>query len=159
MAIAIFVKFNGIDGESRDAAHKGEIDVLDWNWGLSQSGSMHTGTAGGKANVQDLSIRKLVDKATTVLQLHCFNGKRIDEVKLSVYKMGETPLEYVMITMKKVMISSITSHGANGAEALQEEVTLNFAEVKFEYQPQDQHGKADGGKVEVSWNIAENVKA
>ncbi len=158
MAIAIFAKFNGIEGECRDAAHKGETDIIDWRWGLSQSGSMHTGTAGGKASVQDLIINKMVDKSTPVLQLHCFNAKRIDEVKLSVYKMGEEPLEYTTITMKKVLVSSINNGGENGKEGLTEEVRLNFAEVKFEYQPQGQDGKADGGKVEVAWNIAENVK-
>ena len=63
MSIAIFIKFNGIEGESKDAAHTGETDVMDWRWGLSQSGSMHTGTAGGKASVQDLIINKMVDIA------------------------------------------------------------------------------------------------
>ena len=157
MSIAIFAKFSGIDGESKDAAHTGETDVSNWHWGLSQSGSMHTGTAGGKASVQDLVIHKMVDKSTPTLQLHCFNAKRLDDVKLSVYKMGEEPVEYTTITMKKVLISSINSGGDNGGDGLLEEVTLNFEEVKFEYQP-CKEGKADGGKVEVAWNIAKNAK-
>lgn len=158
MSIAMFVKFDGIEGESKDAAHTGETDILDWRWGLSQSGSMHTGTAGGKASVQDLIINKMVDKATPVLQLHCFNAARIAEVKLSVYKMGTDPVEYTAITMKQVLISSINNGGENGKEGLTEEVRLNFAEVKFEYQP-TKDGKADGGKVEMAWNIAKNAKA
>lgn len=159
MAIAIFVKFNGIDGESKDAAHKGEVDVLSWSWGMSQSGSMHTGTAGGKASVNDMMITKMVDKSSPILKLQCFNAKRVDEVKLSAYKMGEEPLEYVTITMNDVLISGITDSGENGAEGLIENVSLNFAKVKYEYQPQGKDGKADGGKVEMAWNIAENAKA
>jgi type VI secretion system secreted protein Hcp len=158
MAIAMFAKFAGIEGESQDGVHLGEVDLKDWRWGLSQSGSMHTGTAGGKAAVQDLVLHKMVDKATPVLQLYCFNAERIDEVKLSVYKMGKEPVEYTTITMKKVLVSSINNGGENGQDGLLEEVTLNFAEVKFEYQP-CKDGIADGGKVEVAWNIAKNEKA
>lgn len=157
MTIAMFAKFSGIDGESKDAAHAGEIDIKDWRWGLSQSGSMHKDTGGGRASVQDLIIHKMVDKATTVLQLHCFNGEPIDEVKVSVYKMGKDPIEYTTITMKKVRIASISNGGEDGQEGLLEEVSLNFAEVKFEYQP-CKDGKPDGGKVETAWNIATNAK-
>ena len=159
MAIAIFVKFNGIPGESKDAAHKDEVDVLSWSWGMSQSGSMHTGTAGGKASVNDMMISKMVDKSSPVLKLQCFNAKRVDEVKLSAYKMGEEPLEYVTITMNDVLISGIADSGENGSEGLMENVSLNFGKVKYEYQPQGKDGKADGGKVEMAWNIAENAKA
>ncbi|GHT96060.1 hypothetical protein AGMMS49545_20160 [Betaproteobacteria bacterium] len=28
----IFLKISGIEGESQDATHKGEIEVLGWNW-------------------------------------------------------------------------------------------------------------------------------
>ncbi|MEJ2387700.1 MAG: type VI secretion system tube protein Hcp, partial [Chromatiaceae bacterium] len=39
----MFIKFDGIDGESKDDKHKGEHDVLAWSWGMSQSGSAHIG--------------------------------------------------------------------------------------------------------------------
>ncbi|HEY7575111.1 MAG TPA: type VI secretion system tube protein Hcp, partial [Thermoanaerobaculia bacterium] len=28
-----FLKIDGIEGESQDGKHKGEIDVLSWSWG------------------------------------------------------------------------------------------------------------------------------
>ena len=34
-----FLKLDGIAGESTDAAHKGEIDVESWSWGVSNRGS------------------------------------------------------------------------------------------------------------------------
>jgi type VI secretion system secreted protein Hcp len=43
MAVDFFLKLDGIPGESKDKAHKGEIDVLAWSWGMSQSGTMHMG--------------------------------------------------------------------------------------------------------------------
>ena len=35
-AFDYFLKLDGIPGESIDAKHKGEIDVLSWSWGESQ---------------------------------------------------------------------------------------------------------------------------
>ena len=70
MAVDITLKIDGVDGESKIDGHEGEIDVLAWSWGHeSQSGSMHVGGGGGagKANIQDVSLTKYVDKASTNL--------------------------------------------------------------------------------------------
>ena len=48
MAVDMFLDLEGeIRGESQDAKHSKEIDVLAWSWGMSQSGSFHTGGGGG----------------------------------------------------------------------------------------------------------------
>ena len=44
MAQDIFIKINGIDGESQDVTHKNEIEVLSWDWGVVQKSSMHAGS-------------------------------------------------------------------------------------------------------------------
>ena len=36
-AVDMFIKIEGIDGEAKDADHKGEIDVLSWSWGESRT--------------------------------------------------------------------------------------------------------------------------
>jgi len=36
MAVDMFLKIDGIPGESTDARHRDEIDVLSYNWGKSQ---------------------------------------------------------------------------------------------------------------------------
>jgi len=79
-----------IKGESKDRAQgpKGDCDVLAWSWGMSQSGSFHTGGGGGagKANIQDISFTKWVDKATPALMKHLTKGTHIDEVILHQYE-------------------------------------------------------------------------
>jgi len=47
MAVDMFLKLGDIKGESQDLAHRDEIDITNWGWGLSQTGSMHSGTGGG----------------------------------------------------------------------------------------------------------------
>lgn len=36
-AVDMFIKIEGIDGEAKDADHKGEIDILSWSWGESRN--------------------------------------------------------------------------------------------------------------------------
>jgi len=155
----MFLKMDDIKGESVDAKHKGEIDVLAWSWGLSQSGTTHVGGGGGagKVSVQDLSFTKYVDKSSPTLMLACCNGKHFKEAVLVVRKAGEKPLEYLKITMKEVLVSSISTGGSGGDDRLVESITLNFAEVKVEYVPQKPDGTGDAA-VEAGWNIAENIK-
>ena len=159
MAVDMFLKLDDIKGESVDSKHKDEMDVLSWSWGMSQSGTTHQGGGGGagKVSVNDLSITKYVDKASANLQLSCCNGKHFKEALLTVRKAGENPLEYLKITMKEVLIASVSTGGSGGEDRLTENVTLNFAEFKTEYTPQKPDGSGDAA-VEAGWNIAENVK-
>ena len=57
MSYAIFIKMDSITGESRDAKHKGEIDVLSWSWGVTNHPSEIAGKVGavsGKSSSSDL---------------------------------------------------------------------------------------------------------
>jgi type VI secretion system secreted protein Hcp len=160
MAVDMFIKIDDIEGESVDDVHAGEIDVLSWSWGMSQSGTTHSGPGGGagKVNVQDLSFTHYVDKASANLMKMCCNGKHFEEATLVVRKAGETPLEYMIITMKGGLISSVSTGGSGGEDRITENITLNFSEFKTEYVPQMADGSGDASVI-VGWNIANNVDA
>lgn len=161
MAVDMFLKLEGkgLEGESRDAVHGGEIDVLAWSWGASNSGTAHVGggSGSGKVNVQDISFTKYIDKASPELMLACCNGKHIPEAKLTVRKAGEKPLEYLIITMNDVLVSSVSTGGSGGEDRLTENVTLNFSKVKVNYTEQTEKGTA-GAKPAMGWDIAANTK-
>ncbi len=158
MAVDMFIKIEGVPGEARDSVHTAEIDVLAWSWGLSQSGTTHAGSGGGagKVNVQDLSFTKWVDKASPLLMLFCSNGKHVPTATLVVRKAGETPVEYITIKMIDVIVTSVSTGGSGGEDRLTENVSLNFAEVNFDYIEQTKEG-AEGDKPSYKWKIAENV--
>lgn len=154
MEVDMFLKLDDIKGESNDAKHKDEIDILTYSLGAVQSATTHTGSGGGagKVSVKDLSITKIVDKATPNLFLACCSGKHFKEAILTVRKAGEKPLEYLKIVMKQVLISSYSS--GNGTES----VSFNFAEISMEYVPQKADGSGDA-TILVGWDIARNVRA
>lgn len=157
MAVDMFLKLDDIKGESKDEKHKDEIDVLSWSWGMSQSGTTHQGTGGGagKVSVQDISVTKYVDKASPNLIKSCCSGKHFKEGLLTVRKAGGTPVEYIKITMKEVLIASVSTGGSGGEDRLTENVVLNFANFKLEYTPQKGDGSADSA-IEAMWNIPAN---
>ena len=158
MAVDMFIKLDNVTGESLDDKHKDEIDVLAWSWGMSQSGSSAMGGGGGagKVHVNDLSLTKYVDKASATLMRMCCDGTHIDKGKLVVRKAGKTPLEYIIVELKQVVITNVSSGGSHGEDRLTENVTLNFREFEYKYQKQKADGSPDGGPVTLNWNIAGN---
>lgn len=158
MASDMFIKIKDIKGESKDHAHKQEIDVLAWSWGMSNSGSAHVGggQGAGKVNVQDLHFTKYVDKSSPYLLLAAAKGTHIGEATLVVRKQGGTPLEYITITMQEIIITSVSTGGSGGEDRLTENVTLNFAKVKFKYIEQTEKG-AEGDKPDMGWDIQANT--
>lgn len=158
MALDQFLDIEGeISGESKDGTHKGEIDILAWSWGMSNAGSFHMGGGGGsgKANFQDLSCTKWLDKSSPTLQLYCANGDHFPKATLTVRKAGKKPLEYMIIEMENVLITSVSTGGSGGEDRLTENVTLNFEKVAVKYTEQKDTGDA-GEKKEFKWNIGAN---
>lgn len=160
MAVDIFLHLDKIKGESVDDKHPGKIDVLQWSWGMSQSGTTHLGPGGGsgKVNVQDISLTKYVDMATHDLLKHCATGTHIADGELIVRKAGATPLEYLKIKMTDIIISSYSTGGSgDGMDRVMETVTLNFAKYEVTYASQKNDG-SKGPEGKAGFDIAKNVE-
>ncbi|MEO7350414.1 MAG: type VI secretion system tube protein Hcp [Marmoricola sp.] len=158
MAMDMFLKIDGVLGESADQTHAGEIDVLAWSFGAANSGSTHlgSGAGAGKVNVQDLSLTKYVDKSSPLLMLACCNGRHNRTATLAIRKAGEKPFDYLVMEMTDVLVSSVSVGGSGGEDRLTENVTLNFARFKYSYTQQEIDGSTDT-PVSMSWNIAAHM--
>jgi len=157
MAVDIFLKLGDIEGDSADAVHAGEIDVLSWAWGMTQSGTMHTGSGGGagRVSVQDISFTKAVDRASPNLIKFCCNGASFPTATLTVRKAGDSPLEYLILELESVLITSVSLGGSGGEEQLTENVSLNFSKFKYSYTPQMDDGSGDAA-IDAGYDIRTN---
>ena len=155
--MSIFARIGTIKGESRDARHKDQIDVLSWSWGVSQSGTAGQGGGGvgaGKASFQDIHFTCPVGKASTNLALSCASGKHIKKAVLFVRKQGETQQDYYVLTLEDLLVSSYQSGDAAGGSSIPtDQFSLNYAKIKYEYKAQ----KADGS-LEAPRTMTRDIK-
>ena len=147
MAFDMFAKIGDIKGESRDAKHKDEIDVLSWSWGVSHSGSVTHGGGGGagKATFQDFNFTHRTDKASPLLMKSCATGTHIPEATITVRKAGKGQQDYLIIKMTDVLITSVALGTPGDEPSGAENVTLQTAKVDLEYKAQKPDGSLDAG--------------
>jgi type VI secretion system secreted protein Hcp len=160
MAVDMFLKLNGVAGESKDKIHTNEVDVLSWTWGMSNSGSAHVGggAGSGKVSLQDVTLSKYVDSSSPKLMLACCNGTHYPSALLTVRKAGgAAAVEYIKVKMEEVLIAGVGTGGSYNDDRLTENVMLNFSKVSVDYTPQDDKGAA-GTAIPFAWDIAANSK-
>ena len=149
---AIFVKFDGIDGESTEARHTKWSDVLSVSEGISRP---DTGTAGstrtrGAAQYKDIVISKELDKASVKLREALALGRVIPTVEIEVTATyGGARVTYFKYELKNVLISSfqMDASGNDQAGPPVESVSLNFEEITITYTEYDDAGAKKGDVV------------
>jgi type VI secretion system secreted protein Hcp len=158
MAVDMFLKLNGIKGESKDGKHKDEIHIESFSWGMSQTGAHGFGGGGGagKVSVHDISITKYVDKSSPYLMAYCCSGKHIPDGLITVRKAGDKPLEYLKIKLTDLLVSGV-QHAGSGSDLLTENVTLNFSKFHVDYQEQKPDGSGQPAG-EMGWDVKANQK-
>ncbi len=155
-----YLKIDGIEGESQDDKHKGEIDVESWSWGEKQSGSSAGGGGGGagKVSMQDFQFVMKVNKATPKLILACASGQHIKEATLTCRKAGGNQEEFLKYKFSDVLVSSYQTGGAGGVEIIpKEQISFNYAKMEVEYKEQKADGTL-GGSVKAGWDLKANKK-
>lgn len=143
----IFAKIGDIKGESIDAKHKDEIEVLSFSWGVNNSipgGGAGGGGGAGKATFHDLSFVHRIDKASPKLAEACATGKHLPEATITHRKAGKGQQEYLVVKMSDVIITGVSHGGSAGQdETGAESISMAYAKVAIDYKPQKADGSLD----------------
>jgi len=164
MAFDAFLKIDGIDGESTDDAHADQIEVLSYSIGVIQTTSASASSGGGasaeRADFQDFSIVKALDKASPKLAIACADGTHIGEIILELCRAGGDKLKYMEYKLTNCIVSSWQPSGsAGGDETLPlEDVSFNYGKIELTYTLQKRADGSGGGNVAAGWDLEKNVK-
>jgi type VI secretion system secreted protein Hcp len=162
----IYLKIEGIPGESADADHRGEIEVLSWSFGASQPASPRFGGAAASGRAAQgapvtppqgpgaVSVSKPYDPSSAKLVQACAQGKHFPKATLSVRKAGGGQQEYLTYELENVMVSSYSlsspggasSGGASsGGDRPMESLSLNYTKITYKTSD-DKSGAGAAGK-------------
>lgn len=157
MAIDIFMRIDGITGESKDSHHKNWIDVHNFTWGASQPNTLTSGGGGGagKVNFQDLKVTAAIDKAAPTILKHSAIGRHIPKLEISVCKAGGEQIEYSRITLDDVMVTGVEFDGSKNNEVLWVTYSFQAVKIKTQYWEQTERG-GKGPETQMGYDIKQN---
>jgi type VI secretion system secreted protein Hcp len=145
----IFLKLNGIDGESTTKGHEKEIEVVSYDQSIDSTIPSGGGAGGGagKATFSGVRFSKLLDSASMPIALACASGLHIAHARFAFRR---APSDFYVVTLEDVIVThagqcattdtqsplafETLAKSSTGA-ALLEEVTLNFGKIRWEYRP------------------------
>jgi type VI secretion system secreted protein Hcp len=126
-----------IDGVEGGDPGSPTLEISSWSWGVNTTASAGSGGGGGagKATFGDLTITKVIDKASPKLALLCASGEHIPTVILTVQRPGGSTLPYLEIKLTDALITSVQHSGVGGDADSQptERVTFDYRRVQLKY--------------------------
>lgn len=162
MAFDVFLKIDGIPGESTDDKHKDWIELESYHHGVTQptSGAVSTagGRTGGRCDHSDFTIVKALDKSSPKLALFCCNGAHIKEIKIELCRAGEDKQKYMEYILKDSIISAVRPGGSAHGEGLVplEEVSFCYGAIDWTYTATDHKTGKPSGEVKTGWDCHTN---
>ena len=122
MAEQWFLKIDGIDGESTNAAHKDEIDVESWSWGVVRSDAPGPGAGVGSAKpaFQDMHFVARISKASPKLFLACATASHLKFATLSGARTAGKTVDYLKYKLSDVHVTSVQHSESDGGASTAE---------------------------------------
>jgi type VI secretion system secreted protein Hcp len=149
----VFIKLDGIEGESTHKDHKGEIEVFSYSWGTSRGASGAPGDMRGgaaKSCVSEFHFMKMLDKSSAAIVGNSIGSSPIPKATLTMARSGEGEKAYFTFTLTNVLVSSYQMSGSS--ERAMESVSLRFGSAEMSYKPQDDKGGL-GGETKVMLKV------
>jgi len=179
-----YVKFEGVDGESKSTGHEGWSEIVSFSQPIHKPGASTDITRRrGDVVLEDIVVVKQIDKASPKLaeaickgtvfpkvEIHLtgpsegstcqgtFYAYELKNVLITAYKVtGSNPLAYALIAPAPDSILPYSGPFiVQAVDAPMEEISINFEEIKVTYTECDSTGKSKGN-VEYTWKVEEGA--
>jgi len=152
LADPMFIKFEGVDGESQDKSHKDWIDLQSFQQGMTKPGG-GTGTTRRRGDVvlYDIEIIKYFDKSSPKLMEALATGTVFNMVQIEFTRQYPDGVDMVYLSyeLRDVQITSYHVSMSSEDSAPMEEISFNYGKITVTYTEIDEMGKAKGT---VEWS-------
>ena len=153
--MAIYVKYEGIDGEATHEDHKKWIDVQSLQFGVGRGIASPSGaTANREASqpsVSEVVVTKQLDGSSSKLFTESVTGAAGKKVEIHLVSTGSPGNTYVEYVLSDALISGYSV--SSGGDRPSESVSINFTKIEFKQTPFDETNTA-GTPVTVSYDLS-----
>lgn len=160
MGADIFIRIEGIEGESTDERHPGWIEVLNFGLGVKQKVSRAAGSTGGataeRADFKPLRFTRPVDMASPKMAVACADGTHIDEIRVEVCRAAGDRFRYMTFRLRNCIIKKLITIG--GGDFPMESVDIDYGQIEWAYTRQNRRGGGAFGQVAAGWNREKNCR-
>lgn len=163
MSVEMFIKMDGITGESKNYEYKGWSDVVSWSWGMSSNRNSANVRDDDKTSFKEISITKRIGMDSPNIMLLFAQGKTVKNVEFDIIPVvakREAKQKYLSMWMEDVLVKSITTGGSVTENFFNENIILLFSKIRFEYNfnTSATAGNPAGTSVDYKfgWDIAMN---
>ncbi len=155
----IFLRIDGIHGESTENGHADWIEVITYSHAIANP-SVLAGRSSGSSYHADFSVVKAIDKTSPKLAVAVCDGTHIPEIVVEICRAGGDKLKYMEYKMRNVTVSSVRTVGSvEGISRLPlEEVAFKYNRIEWTYTLQRRADGSGGGNVAAGWDLERNVK-
>jgi len=151
-AESLFLRLDGILGESLDSTHRGEINLLSYSQSFTNTGGQAVPNCGA------ITVTKLIDRSSPALIGAVLRGNVIPTGVITFRNEGAQPLEYYKVTLTEVLITAISQTDASPTDptTILEQISMKATTFSFQYTPQSPAGGLRA-PVRFGWNCATNT--
>jgi type VI secretion system secreted protein Hcp len=135
-AVDSFIWFDGEQGNSTDARHKGWFEIKGFSFGVENQaaiGSATSGAGSGKVKSKEFTIKRERDSASpTFFRQAVTSSRHFPVVKIEMRKAGGDPHQFADYVFTNVFISKIDLSGP-GDKGPEESITFVYGGVTVHY--------------------------
>lgn len=159
----MFLKIDGIPGESTDAKHKDWIEVVSFGHEIIQPVATNKSTGGARSSERtehgDFGITKRIDKATPILNKYASDGKHIPKVEFELCRATGDKACYMKYELTDVLISYVAIEREGSSQDIPlETVHMNYGSITWTYTETDHSTGATKGNVTAGWDLIANAQ-
>ncbi len=152
--MAIYVKYEGIDGEATHDTHKKWLDVSSLQWGMGRAITTKAGAVtnreASEPSVSEITITKLMDSSSPKFFVESCTGAAGKKVEIHLVTTGSPGNTYAQYTLTNALVSSYSM--SSGGDRPSESVSISFTKVEYKFTPYDDKNKA-GTPIAVSYDL------